>query len=306
VQPYIPQSVKWDPTKARGILDTLTATTERAASTRPDFIFWPEAVTPMAVKGNDEVKKWTEALVHKTNIPLLLGSVAIEHPNLPNEAWYNGAFVVDPVTGLQPESYTKRHLVPFGEYVPLRPILGWLKKFTDVGEDDFLSGQDATPLRLKTKSGEIPVGLLVCYEDIFPNLSRASALAGAEMLVVLTNNGWFGEGDAAYQHAAHSVLRAVETRRPFVRCGNGGWSGWIDEFGNIRETMVNDEGSIYFRGTKTLSVTRDARWSDRQSYYTQHGDWFVFVCVGLMALGVAAVTMGKVTPPEEPEEAGTL
>ena len=112
-------------------------------------------------------------------------------------------------------------------------------------------------------------------------------MGGATILTVLTNNGWYGEGGAAYQHAAHSVLRAVETRRPVLRCGNAGWSGWIDEFGQVRATLTNDDGTIYYRGTRVIEVTRDARWVDRHSFYVEHGNWFVLVCAGLAAFAVA-------------------
>jgi apolipoprotein N-acyltransferase len=112
---------------------------------------------------------------------------------------------------------------------------------------------------------------------------------GAEVLAVLTNNAWFGEGGASYQHASHSVLRAVETRRPVIRCGNGGWSGWIDEFGKIRAAMTDTAGSVYFRGTVTYEITRDSRWIERPSFYAMHGDWFVGVCVVFMALGVGGI-----------------
>jgi apolipoprotein N-acyltransferase len=130
-------------------------------------------------------------------------------------------------------------------------------------------------------------GPLICYEDIYPDLARHSVIAGTSVLVVITNNGWFGEGGAAYQHAAHSVLRAVETRRPLIRCGNGGWSGWIDEFGNVRTTVTNAEETIYFRGVKAMDVTRDVRWTEKKSFYTEHGDWFVLVSAGLMMFGGA-------------------
>jgi apolipoprotein N-acyltransferase len=125
--------------------------------------------------------------------------------------------------------------------------------------------------------------------------------AGADVLAVLTNDAWYGEGGAAYQHAAHSVLRAIETRRPVLRCGNGGWSGWIDEFGSIRDTLTNAEGSIYTRGTRTVDVTRDARWIGRQSFYVQYGEWFLVVCVVLATLGFAVVSFGK--PMESPAAA---
>ena len=77
-----------------------------------------------------------------------------------------------------------------------------------------------------------------------------------------------------------------------LRCGNGGWSGWIDEFGSVRATLTNEAGSIYFRGTQTIAVNRDARWIDRQSYYTEHGDWFVLACFGAMRFGLAALKTG--------------
>jgi len=254
---------------------------------------------------------------------VLMGSVAIEKPGTPDEAWYNGAYVIDPDSGLMPQSYAKRHLVPFGEYVPLRPLLGWLKKFTDVGEGDFQSGTKASPMLIGSASGAFTLGPLICYEDIFADLSRQSALSGSDVLVVMTNDAWYGEGAAAYQHAAHAVLRAVETRRPVLRCGNGGWSGWIDEYGNIRAELKRlpngvittqpkgdptdkefKAATVYFRGTATVNVTHDTRWIGVQSYYSQHGDWFVYVCMALAALAYAIVRVSPVvTPPvEEPAE----
>jgi apolipoprotein N-acyltransferase len=83
------------------------------------------------------------------------------------------------------------------------------------------------------------------------------------------------------------VLRAVETRRPVIRCGNGGWSGWIDEFGAVRTTMTDDKGSIYFRGVRAIDVTHDVRWTEAQSFYTQHGDWFVLLSAALVMFSIA-------------------
>jgi apolipoprotein N-acyltransferase len=294
VQPYIPQTIKWDESKASGILDTLSSLTEQAAARRPDLILWPEAVTPYAIKGNESVRVWTENLVAKTGIPLLLGSVAVENPGQSDETWTNSAFVVEPQTGLQSRSYAKRHLVPFGEFVPFRPLLGWLEKVTDVGSGDFQPGENASPLIITSKDKVFSIGPLICYEDIFPQLARESALVGSEILAILTNNGWFGEGGASYQHAAHSVLRAVETRRPIIRCSNGGWSGWIDEFGKIRKAMSNKEGTIYFRGIATYEITRDNRWVDRASFYSRHGDWFVGLCLLLVLLGAGSVSFSQV------------
>ena len=323
VQPYIPQEIKWDEAKAPAIMQTLEDVTLRAAETHPDLILWPEAVTPYPVNASPSMRRWTEDLVARANAQVLMGSVSVEKPNTPQEAWYNGAFLIDPVAGLNPQGYAKRHLVPFGEYVPLRPLLGWLKKFTDVGADDFQRGTDAATMLVNSASGAFTVGPLICYEDVFANLSRQSALAGADVLAVVTNDAWYGEGTAAYQHAAHAVLRAVETRRPVLRCGNGGWSGWIDEFGNICAEVKRlpngaittqakgdptdkefNAATVYFRGTATVNVTRDKRWIGVQSYYTEHGDWFVSVCAVLATLAYFIVRVSKPQPkPAEDSDA---
>ena len=303
VQPYIPQNEKWDGARATEVLHTIeNVTLDAARRGAPQVIIWPEAVTPWALYRDPNVQEWLESMAKRTKKPLLLGCVYTQRSGQPDEAWYNGAFVVDPVQGLEPAGYAKRKLVPFGEFIPLRPVLGWIEKFAPIG-GDFQRGTDATPLQLPVGSRRVPVGVLICFEDIFPDLARDSALAGAEVLAVLTNNGWFGEGGAAYQHATHSVLRAIETRRPVIRCGNGGWSGWIDEYGSIRVNLQDENGSVYFRGAQTLAVTRDVRWTGRQSYYTQHGDWFLLVCVGLAAGAYYLVLMMRPPRPERDAEA---
>jgi apolipoprotein N-acyltransferase len=284
VQPYIPQGEKWDPARAKEVLGIIEDVTLGAAvADNPDVIVWPEAVVPWALHRDPSVRFWLESLSRRAGVPLLLGTVYTQ-PVATEERWFNGAFIVDPRAGLQEPGYAKRKLVPFGEYVPLRPILGWVDKFVPIG-GDFQSGADALPLALRAAERTVPVGVLICYEDIFPHLARTSTQNGAELLAVLTNNAWFGEGGAAYQHAAHSVLRAVENRRPLLRVGNGGWSGWIDEYGNIRDTLIGDTGTVYFRGHRTVEITRDLRWRGRESVYTRRGDWFLIASVLLATFG---------------------
>ena len=297
VQPYIPQGEKWDETQARNILRTIEKVTVDANETgAPDVLFWPEASVPWPLRKDPQMGEWVESLAKRTGKPLLLGAVAVDQPNTPDEIWRNGAFLVDPVTGVQYPGYAKRRLVQFGEYIPLRSVLGWLDKVVPIG-GDFIPGETAQPLPLKVGTRTVPVGVLICYEDIFPSLARESVRAGAEVLAVLTNDAWYGEGGAATQHAAHSVLRAVENRRPVIRCGNGGWSGWIDEFGNIRANLRDENDSIYFRGHKTVTVTRDARWQKRASVYTEKGDWFVPLCVAFVTLAYLLV-LGLRPPPK--------
>jgi apolipoprotein N-acyltransferase len=301
VQPYIPQHQKWDTSFATQVLTTLEQVTLAANDKgSPDFIVWPEAVTPWVLYSDAGVRDWLETLAKRTGKPILLGSVAADMPGDAPDTWRNGAFVVNPVTGLSERSYTKRKLVPFGEYVPLRSVFSWLEKVTPIG-GDFTPGLSAEPLVLPAGVDRLPVGVLICYEDIFPGLARESTQSGAEVLAVLTNNGWFGEGSAAYQHAAHSVLRAVENRRPVLRVGNGGWSGWIDEYGKARSVLIDGTGSIYFRGAQTVTLTRDAHWHQRLSFYTRHGDWFVIVCAVLVIAGYYLVLMLK---PPRPAPSG--
>ena len=303
VQPYIPQNEKWDSARANDVLRTIEQVTfEAAARGAGNVILWPEAVTPWALYRDPQVAEWLTSVAKRAKKPILLGSVYTEGAEGPDQKWFNGAFLVDPASGVSGDNYAKRKLVPFGEFIPLRPVFGWLEKFVPIG-GDFQRGDISSPIMLPAIGGNrVPTGVLICYEDIFPWLARDSVQTGAEMLVVLTNNGWFGEGGAAYQHAAHSVLRAVETRRPLIRVGNGGWSGWVDEYGYIRKTLTDENGSVYFRGSETVTISRDVRWRERESFYTQHGEWFLFVCVGLVALGYIALATSR--PPRlEPGEA---
>jgi apolipoprotein N-acyltransferase len=303
VQPYIPQNEKWDAARSLDVLRTIEKTTFDANdSGLPEVIVLPEAVAPWALYRDPNVQLWLESLAKRTGKPVLLGTVYAEGGGA-DERWYNGAFVVDPVTGLDPAGYAKRKLVPFGEFVPLRPVLGWLEKFVPIG-GDFQRGESAMPLLLTAGRQVVPVGTLICYEDIFPGLARDSVRGGAELLAVLTNNGWFGEGGAAHQHATHSVLRAVENRRPLIRVGNGGWSGWIDEFGHIRLNVRDENGSVYFRGAQSANVSRDQNWVNRASFYTQHGEWFLFVAAALATLGFIFVRVLR--PPPLPAEGETV
>lgn len=321
VQPNVPQDLKWDPAQGPATVETLQQATASAARRNPDVILWPEAVTPWVIVGGHDrsVRDFVEHTAATNETTLLLGSIGVENTPVDPAAprWINGVFKVDPVTGLSPDYYVKRHLVPFGEYVPLRPVLGWLEKVVPIG-GDFAPGEFSSAIPLRTRSGMVEASPLICYEDVFPNLARDSVRSGNDLFIVQTNNGWFGEGGAAEQHAAHSVLRAVETRRPVIRVGNAGWSGWIDEFGATRavlrrvarvgadgvkrwvvSTKPKEEGSIYFKGTGIIDVTRDQRWIGRESFYVERGDWFLLVCVALVGTGWFLV---RIRQPEAEEE----
>jgi apolipoprotein N-acyltransferase len=280
VQPYIEPELKWDEAKELENLEILERQTQFVASLEADIVLWPEAATPWPVSGNPQMQEWVEALVNTIGKPILMGNLAVDREA---DRWYNGIFLVEPHTGLVDSFYTKRELVPFGEFVP--PPFGFIDKVVPVG-GSFVPGSGAGLLEITVAEQAILVGSLVCYEDVFPRLARASARAGAQVFFVATNNAWYGEEGGAPQHAAHSVLRAVENRRPIMRCGNGGWSGWIDCYGTVRDVLRDEHGSVYFRGGGSYTVLQFEEWQGRQSFYTRHGDWFVVVCAGLALISL--------------------
>jgi apolipoprotein N-acyltransferase len=284
VQPNVGALEKWEPGMVEENLDLLEDLTTYAAYLGAELILWPEAPTPYAVKGSPRMRAWVDALAREAGVPMLIGNLAVETgPGEDQRRYYNAVFTVSPDAGVDLERYyAKRHLVPFGEYLPMGDWIPFGRTVVPIPVD-MTPGTQARPLRLPGSAGE--VGILICYEDIFSGLARDNVRAGADWHYVATNNAWFGEEAAGWQHAAHSVLRAVETRRPVVRCGNAGWSGWIDEFGQIRHAMTDEAGSVYFQGVEAVPFQRNRWWSGRQSVYVAHGDWFPLVCAVLAGLG---------------------
>lgn len=286
VQPDAGAVEKWDMALMEEHLGVLRDLTVYAGYLGAGLVLWPESPTPLPVKGNASMRDWVESLSREVGLPLLIGNVAREGaPDDPDRRWFNAVFFVDPESGLQADSYyAKRRLVPFGEYVPMARFLPFLRKVVP-SQGEFYPGTSAAPLVHEVgDAGEQAVGVLVCYEDIFPALARANTRAGADWHFVATNNVWYGREAGAWQHAAHSVLRAVETRRPVVRCGNAGWSGWIDEFGHVRHAMVDENASIYFQGVEAVDFSLSRYWSGRLSPYVRYGEWFTGTCLLLCLL----------------------
>ncbi|MGC9450347.1 MAG: apolipoprotein N-acyltransferase [Oceanipulchritudo sp.] len=282
VQPYAGAMEKWDMERMRENLDTLRDLTILVSYLKPGLILWPESPTPLPVKGNASMRQWVESLSREVQLPLLIGNVAREGgAQDPSRKWFNAVFFANPGTGLETDHYyAKRHLVPFGEYVPR--WIPFIDKVVPL-EAEFFPGKSAAPVKMFHQGESLgKAGILICYEDIFPRLARENTLAGAEWHYVATNNVWYGEEAGAWQHAAHSVLRAVETRRPVVRCGNAGWSGWIDEFGHIRHVMLDEDRSIYFQGVEAVDFSLSAFWAGKLSPYVRRGDWFIAGC-GLLS-----------------------
>ena len=226
VRTHFDPTEKWQPDKLRRQADLLQTATSAARAERPDLVVWPEAaLSPLL----DDPGYAGFLRAQATDAPLVVG--AIERRG---DGYANSVAAVT-AEGVQKPTYAKRHLVPFGEYVPGAAWLP-LRKVVPIAED-CVAGQAPTLLPLTTRSGfTYLAGPLVCYEDVFPALAREHALAGADLLVVVTNDGWYGHEAADAQHTAHSVLLAAATGLPVARSGNEGWSGVITPRGLMLPT----------------------------------------------------------------------
>jgi len=295
VQPAVPQRYKWEAGEARENLRVLQRQTRLINALDPDVLLWPESATPNPVIGTHNLRDWIEDLAAELDTPLLMGNLAEESEGL----WYNGIFGVEPEKGLVEPYYKKRKLVPFGEYVPFREWIPFLDKFVPI-ESDFTAGTEPTLVPLTINHKKWNVGGLVCYEDIFPGLARELTRQGAEFFFVATNNGWYGREGAAYQHATHSVLRAVENGRPVLRTGNDGWSGYIDERGHRRNIILNENNTIYFRGGSVMEIYRNRVMSRQFTFYSRHGDWFVWLSI-LLCTG-AFFFFRRIDPGQSPKK----
>ncbi len=263
-QGNIDQSVKWDKRYRHKTLDIYGRLTSRAARDGARVVVWPETAVPFYLEryaaGRDEVL----AMARSARVTLLTGSPAYDYnKSLGRREYFNSAYVISP-KGRIAGRYDKVHLVPYGEYVPLKRYMPFIKKLT-VGTGDFVPGQGPRSLAINGHKA----GVLICYEAIFPSLARATVRAGAGLLVNITNDAWFGRTSAPYQHLEMARLRAVENRVYLVRAANTGISALIDPLGRIKK--------------RTELFTEDVITADvgfrkgPQSIYTRYGDFLAYV-----------------------------
>jgi apolipoprotein N-acyltransferase len=277
VQGNIAQDTKWDPAFQQATLEKYERLTKEVAKQQPQLVIWPETATPFYF-GAD--RKNTETLlrqVRELQIPLLFGSPAYRRKD-ERLKLYNRAYLLDG-HGMLIDYYDKIHLVPFGEYVPWKRLLFFVDKLVQAA-GDFASGKKAIVMDMLPAK----IGVLICYEAIFPGLSRDLVNAGANFLVNITNDAWFGRSSAPYQHLSMAVLRSVENHVPMARCANTGISAFIDSGGRILQVtrLFEDAtmlGSIQLGEGKTL--------------YTRYGDWFAWSCFIVTVLGFAYAIIGR-------------
>jgi len=231
VQGNIDQSEKWSPDNQQRTVNTyLDFSRSLFGPIRPELIVWPETALPFYPQTYHDPGVLA-GLVAQYDTGLLTGAPWFEvvESSKREIRYYNSAQLLAPGIGFT-ASYYKSHLVPFGEYVPLRKVLFFLEPLVEaVG--DFSFGRVEEPL--VWRSGRI--GVLICFESIFPDIARKWSRNGANLLVNLTNDAWYGKSSAPYHSMAMTVLRAVETRRSVVRAANTGISGFIDPLGRVHE-----------------------------------------------------------------------
>ena len=285
IQPSIPQSLIWDSSRDMDRFHDLIRLSEQALTNRTDLLVWPEAAVPSFARWNTNVYSAITNLVLQHRVWLILGSddvARLPPPAPPDEfEYYNASFLVSP-DGEFVSRYRKRDLVVFGEYIPLVRWLPFIKWFTPI-EGGFTPGERPVPFVL-TKP-VVKASPLICFEDTFPGTAREAADDDTDFLVNLTNNGWFGDSAAQWQHAASAVFRAVENRLPLVRCSNNGLTGWVDAHGRLRDVFRDDHGTIYGPGFLTAQIPLLNPGQHRvPTFYHQHGDWFGWACVGITGI----------------------
>ncbi len=231
---------------------------------------WPEAAIPFYFQANEKFSPMVREVSRQTGSFLLFGSPAFQFQG-ERFLLYNSAFLLDP-NARTVEKYHKIHLVPFGEYVPFRGILKFLGPLIEM-VGDFGEGEEYTVFTLP--KGKFSVA--ICFEIIFGDLVRRYFKNGAEFLVNITNDAWFGRSAASYQHFAMIVFRAVENRTWVVRAANTGISGFIDPTGKIVRMTGIFEDAIC---TATVYPNR------KGTFYTEFGDQFSLICYIICIISV--------------------
>lgn len=277
VQPNIPREQKFSVEFAQSTFDKFTRLSAPAlgANVRPDLIVWPESSMPGPVMGDEKSYRFVMAFSESAKTDLLLGTIDQDETHA-----FNAAMLVSE-GGKRLQIYRKVHLVPFGEYVPGRHTIPLLARVVgDQVPDDFDFGKEHTVFDLT--NGKARAAPLICFEDTIGDLTRQFVLGGANLLVNVTNDGWFLRSAASEQHLANAVFRCVETRLSMVRAANTGVTCFVNEFGRVTQTLLDESGSQFTDGVLTGEV---AIPTDKSvTFYVRHGELFAQGCAGVSAL----------------------
>ena len=282
IQGNIGLAEKRDPANAERIMKIYSDLTRRASEFDPDLIVWPENATPGPITGNPKLFAQISQLGEKSDTHLLLGSSKLHkfNANQPQKAKYtNSAFLIAPTPGpLRVIKYDKIRLFPFGEYLPYKGRLPW----SSIGVpavDSYKSGTQYKVFYLDKH----PFSVTICWENLFSELVRQFVKNGAQFIVNITNESWFGETAAPYQFLSMNVFRAVENRVYLIRCANTGISSFIDPHGRIIDRVKDKFGKdIFVSGFLTGRIVPLIS----NTFYTRYGNWFAWLCTFCTAIFV--------------------
>ena len=287
VQSNVPQTQKFDPQFTRRIFDQFRRLSEIAlrANPPPDLLVWPESSMPGPVLADQESYKFVMDLAASADTDLLLGTIDVDQQDV-----YNAALLVSD-GGEHVQVYRKIHLVAFGEYVPGRHTVPLLAQI--VGNQvpaDFKAGKEPTVFTLT--NSEIHVAPLICFEDTIGELTRQFVLPnetspGANLIVDVTNDGWFQRSAGSHQHLANAIFRCAETRRPMIRAANTGVTCFINQFGRVTQMLRDDTGSTFTEGVLTGEIKVPTE--QELTFYVRHGELFAKMCAVITLIAIAIV-----------------
>ena len=250
--------------------------------TRPDLVAWPESPAPFD-ETDPKFEKALKGISASVQAPLVVGNIGWDYDD-PAREWhyYNSALIVG-ADGNKVGRYDKIHLVPFGEYIPFQNLLRFAHKLTG-RVSTFSRGAGPKVFRLPTSNGEAHrYGVFICYESAFADEIRHFAQLGAEVLVNISDDGWYGDTSAPWQHLNIVRMRAIENRRWILRDTNNGITAVIDPYGRVRQSIPRHQ---------TDALPAQFAFRDDITFYTAHGDVFGWLSV-LLALGIAGWSGGK-------------
>jgi len=277
IQGNVPQDEKWNRDRAASIVQRYLELSRQVAGRGAKFILWPESALPFFFQEEPAVSDAVRQLAIQTRTCLLFGSDQIERSTPPR--FFNSAFLVSP-DGTVAGVYRKVHLVPFGEYVPLKRLLFFAGPLVQA-VSDFSPGERVVMLPVFGH----PTSTAICYEVVYPDLARQATESGSQLLTTITNDAWFGRSSAARQHFEMASLRAVEQGRYLARAANTGISGIVDPYGRV----LMSSGLF-----EQAAMVGEVRFLTARTIYATIGDAFVYACAmaTLVAL-VATMRWGK-------------
>ena len=270
-QGNIDQSIKWNPAYQEKTIQIYRTLTLQSRSFGPDLVVWPETAVPLFFQDGEPLARSVLNTAREAGTYIIFGSPAYRREK-GSVSFFNRAYLASPNAEII-GSYDKVHLVPFGEYVPMKRFLPFVQRLV-VAAGDFLPGDKVAPLKFPKAAA----GVLICFESIFPELGRELTANGATLLVNLTNDAWYGMSSAPFQHFSMAVFRAVENRRPVIRAANTGISAFILPNGKIVE-----QSDLF----KEALLTREIPLPDPGlTLYTRWGDFFAIALTIISAVNI--------------------